>query len=73
MLELGGQTPPAADLIKDVSEADFMAEVIEASQSVPVIVDFLGALVRPMQDAWSGIGSRCDESWRCCQNGQSQC
>ena len=40
MLELGGQTPPAADLIKDVSEADFMAEVIEASQSVPVIVDF---------------------------------
>ena len=40
MLELGGQTPPATDLIKDVSEADFMAEVVEASQSVPVIVDF---------------------------------
>lgn len=29
-----------ADLIKDVSEATFMAEVIEASKSVPVIVDF---------------------------------
>jgi putative thioredoxin len=42
MLELGqGQAKPTAgDLIKDVSEADFMAEVVEASQSVPVIVDF---------------------------------
>jgi len=40
MLELGGQTPAADDLIKDVSEADFMAEVVEASQTVPVIVDF---------------------------------
>ncbi|MRU14228.1 thioredoxin [Roseovarius sp. A21] len=40
MLELGGTTPPATDLIKDVSEADFMAEVVEASQQVPVIVDF---------------------------------
>jgi putative thioredoxin len=40
MLELGGQVPSATDLIKDVSEADFMAEVVEASQQVPVIVDF---------------------------------
>lgn len=43
MLELGqGQTGGAApgDLIKDVTEADFMAEVVEASQTVPVIVDF---------------------------------
>ncbi|WP_323783870.1 co-chaperone YbbN [Thalassovita sp.] len=39
MLELGS-TPPAADLIKDVTEANFMADVIEASQDVPVIVDF---------------------------------
>ena len=39
MLELGG-AQPQGDLIKDVSEADFMAEVIEASQKVPVIVDF---------------------------------
>ena len=38
-MELGG-TPRAADYIKDVSEADFMAEVIEASMQVPVIVDF---------------------------------
>ncbi len=40
MLELGGQTQPGTDLIKDVSEADFMSEVVEASQTVPVIVDF---------------------------------
>ena len=39
MIELG-TTPPADDLIKDVSEADFMAEVVEMSQTVPVIVDF---------------------------------
>ncbi len=39
MLELGSQ-PPAQDLIKDVSEADFMAEVIETSKTTPVIVDF---------------------------------
>ena len=42
MLELNADTTqaPQADLIKDVSEATFMADVIEASQSVPVIVDF---------------------------------
>ncbi|PYG30534.1 thioredoxin [Pelagimonas varians] len=39
MLELGGAAP-AADLIKDVAEQDFMAEVIEASMQTPVIVDF---------------------------------
>jgi putative thioredoxin len=42
MLEFG-QTPqagPAGDLIKDTSEATFMADVIEASREVPVIVDF---------------------------------
>jgi len=42
MLELGQgkNTSKPGDLIKDVSEATFMAEVIEASQSVPIIVDF---------------------------------
>ncbi len=38
-MELGA-TPQTADFIKDVTEADFMAEVIEASMQVPVIVDF---------------------------------
>jgi putative thioredoxin len=31
---------PTADLIKDASEATFMADVIEASKEVPIIVDF---------------------------------
>ena len=31
---------PQTDLIKDTTEASFMADVIEASQTVPVIVDF---------------------------------
>jgi len=39
MLELGANAP-AGDLIKDVSEVDFMIEVVEASKTVPVIVDF---------------------------------
>lgn len=41
MLGINGTNPaPAGDLIKDSSEASFMADVIEASQDVPVIVDF---------------------------------
>ena len=37
-----GESPaaPAGDLIKDGTEATFMADVIEASRQVPVIVDF---------------------------------
>lgn len=40
MLEFGQQTPPDADLIKDSTEATFVADVIEASREVPIIVDF---------------------------------
>lgn len=42
MLELNPNPPtePQGDLIKDGTEATFMADVIEASQTVPVIVDF---------------------------------
>ncbi|KPA21179.1 Thioredoxin [Shimia sp. SK013] len=44
MLELGqgnGAAAPAdSDLIKDVSEATFMADVVDVSMTVPVIVDF---------------------------------
>ena len=39
-LNLSAAEPQATDLIKDVSEATFMADVVEASQTVPVIVDF---------------------------------
>ncbi|CAN1487252.1 COG3118 Thioredoxin domain-containing protein [Paracoccaceae bacterium] len=38
MLGLGDK--PQADLIKDVTEASFMADVIEASRETPIIVDF---------------------------------
>ena len=40
MLFDGAAAPKADDFIKDVTEADFMAEVVEASMQVPVIVDF---------------------------------
>jgi putative thioredoxin len=42
MIELGAQpqAPAAGDLVKDVTEQTFMADVIDASMEVPVIVDF---------------------------------
>ena len=41
MMDLNLDAAPAADdLIKDTTEAAFMADVVEQSQTVPVIVDF---------------------------------
>ena len=41
MLELGQKQPAATKaVIMDVSEAEFMAEVVDASMTVPVVVDF---------------------------------
>ena len=42
MIDLGMAASPAADadLIKDATETTFMADVIEMSNTVPVIVDF---------------------------------
>ena len=43
MLELNTNTAaeaPGAEIIKDSSEATFMADVVEASKEVPVVVDF---------------------------------
>lgn len=41
MIELStGGSAPAADLIKDTTEAGFLADVVEASNDVPIIVDF---------------------------------
>lgn len=37
---IGGGAAAQDDLVKDVSEANFMAEVVEKSKTVPVIVDF---------------------------------
>ncbi|MRX49728.1 tetratricopeptide repeat protein [Paracoccus sp. S-4012] len=40
MLQGAAEQPATGDYIKDVTEATFMAEVIDASMQVPVIVDF---------------------------------
>ena len=40
MLGLGETPQVQADLIKDATEASFLADVIETSQTIPVIVDF---------------------------------
>jgi len=45
-IELGG-APATADLIKDVGEATFIQDVIEASKEVPVIVDFWAPWCNP--------------------------
>jgi putative thioredoxin len=39
-LSTGDTAAPATDLIKDTSEATFMADVVDASAEVPIIVDF---------------------------------
>ena len=39
-LNLSTAAPADADLIKDTTEATFMSDVVDASQTVPVIVDF---------------------------------
>ena len=39
-MELNLGETSGADLIKDTSEAEFMADVVQASQDIPVIVDF---------------------------------
>ena len=40
MSEILGSAAPADDLIKDVTEATFMQDVVDASMQAPVIVDF---------------------------------
>ena len=40
MMEVNLAGAPDTDLIKDTTEANFMADVIEASQTTPIIVDF---------------------------------
>jgi putative thioredoxin len=40
MLGLGEKPQTTTDLIKDTTEATFMADVIEASREVPIVVDF---------------------------------
>lgn len=39
-MELNLGAAPAADLIKDTTEATFMQDVVDASQELPIVVDF---------------------------------
>ena len=65
--------PAEGDIIKDVTEADFMKEVVEKSMQVPVIVGFLGAVVRAVQDSGSRARSRGCQSQGPRGHGQGQC
>ena len=62
MLELGNSTPPVDDLIQDVSEANFMEAVVDASQTMPIIVDFWAPWCGPCKTLGPALESAVKEA-----------
>lgn len=62
MLGLGEKPQAEANLIKDATEATFMADVIEASREVPIIVDFWATWCGPCRSLGPLLEKVVDES-----------